>query len=111
MADHCQSPCPAIFLAAKTETGVKVCEVVDEFVEWITVVLQRGGNRQTIAVREKADYLATCRRHADGIDETETPPEQRGAGRHRQCTAGLNQRAFGAISMEDITLDGSPQGD
>ena len=112
VADDPQPAAPAVdVLAGEAEPGVQVGEVVDQFVERIGFVLERGGDGQAVALAEEADDPAAQRGHAGGIHQAEPPPEQGDAGAGGQLAADGDERALGAIGGQDLALDGLPEGD
>ena len=109
MAGNGQPPAPAIFLAAKPKPGVKIGQVVNQFIERIARIFQPGGNGQAIALRKETHDLSAQRWHAGDIDQAEPPPEQGGAGGGGQFAADRHQRTAGAIGVEHIAFDWFPK--
>ncbi len=74
VAGNGETASPTVFFAAETEPGIKIGEVVDQFVERVGGVFERGGDGESIALGEKADDLAALGGRAASIDEAEPPP-------------------------------------
>ena len=79
MANHCEPAGPAIFLTTESESGVQICQVVNQFVERIAFIFERGGNREAVALLKETDDLTSMGRHAGGVHKSEPTPEQRRA--------------------------------
>src|SRR5205807_4279566 len=101
VANDAKTPAPTIVLAAKTESGVEVGKVIDQFVKRVSLVLERGSDGQAVPLGEEADHTATHGRHAGGVHEAETPPKQGHAGAGGQLTADRHEGALSAITRKD----------
>ena len=75
LADHRQPSCPPIVFAAEAETGVKICQVIDQFIEVICFILERRGERETVSLLEEAHNPAAKRGFSFRVDLMMAPPQ------------------------------------
>ena len=66
VANHGEPARPTVVLAAEPEAGVEIGHIINQFVQRIALVFQRGGQGESVALREEADELAPAGRHASG---------------------------------------------
>ncbi|MND05523.1 hypothetical protein D3C83_263640 [compost metagenome] len=56
VTDDGEPPGVTIFFAAETEATIEIGDVIDQLVERITLVLQRGGDGKAVALLEEANH-------------------------------------------------------
>ncbi|MDB6016090.1 MAG: hypothetical protein JWR19_579 [Pedosphaera sp.] len=109
MAGEGETARPTVFFAAETEASIEIGQIVNQFVQGISRVLERGGDGESVALGKEADDLAALSGNAGDIDETEPTPEQGGAGGGGEMAADRDQFAAGTVGMENVALGRLPE--
>ena len=112
VADEPKAAAPAVgVFTAKTESGVEIGEIVNEFVEGIRLVLERGGDGKSVALGKETDNAAAKGGHSGAVHEPEPAPKEGDAGAGGELAADGDEGASGAIGGEDLALGRPPKCD
>src|SRR6185503_13177510 len=77
LADHREAATPAILVLREAEACIEVREIINQLLDVVTFVFERGGNCQPVSLGEETDDPPAARRHAESIDESKAPPKHR----------------------------------
>ena len=73
-AGEAESPSPAVFIAAESESGIQISEVIHQVWNGVGRVIKRRSDCQSIALGEETDESAGAGWSAIWLDEPESFP-------------------------------------
>jgi len=74
VTNHCQASAPAVVLAAKAKSGIKIRQIVNEFLQRIAFLFERRGNGQPVALREETHDASAAGGNPIWLNKAEPPP-------------------------------------